>query len=379
MEEINNGKLINLFKVITWFDEKRWNQEIIQDTFYRQVLNDNTLQPEQKILIHWLIYITDRGKRADILWEKNTCLIKKLVVNYFQNTVKNTEDVDELFKEHNDDKSKQIWAYPADLESIRRTLILLLDYDKNIINFMTRKLSDWKSNYPENFIPRIAFSLYLLSYKDVGAKARTKDLKEKSRDILNEIMNKAKSILDNNDDFEKEFKDWYHGDKRWHKRVWAALRDYKKYEQLFNVFMKGIKSEDIQKIWRENFCNQLELPGDIWNIRFFEKCIKPIANDLRLSLRGKNAPRVIRELWEKIKPQESYPEQFDITFDFTSRMCNRNFCVICPFGCGAEMICIPSGDKKYCPVALIACGYIVKCDDNKCIIKDGVGRNICQQ
>lgn len=195
-------------------------------------------------------------------------------------------------------------------------------------------------------------------------------------------MEEAKDILKDDDKFEEEFRKWYGGSERWHKRIWAALRDCKKHGLLSEIFTKGIKDQNNQEVWNEDFTKQLELPGDIWNTRFFEKCIEPFAKNMEVSLRGKKTSKVVRDLWEKIKSKcpESYPEQLDITFDFVPRMCDKKFCEICPFGPnGAKSICIPSEDK-YCPVALISCGYIVKCTGNQgeCIIKEGTGKETCK-
>jgi len=33
-------------------------------------------------------------------------------------------------------------------------------------------------------------------------------------------------------------------------------------------------------VWKKDFTKQLELPGDIWNTRFFKNCIKPIAETI---------------------------------------------------------------------------------------------------
>ncbi len=371
--------LIEIFKVISWLDDKRWNHEradVFPDIFVEKVIKTEKLEPRQKILIHWLIYITDRGKRADVLWEKNTPKIKELVVRYFADGLSEKEEVKKLCEKH--EKENKIRAFPADLESIKRTLTLLLEYDKDIISFITRKLSKWETNYPEEFCPRIAFSLYLLSYKGVGSLAKSKMLREQNQDGLNEEMKDVKDALSDNDKFEKQFERWY--GQRWHKRTWAALRDYKKFRPLRDTFITGINVQTNKDIWRKDFTKQLELPGDIWNARFFKNCIRPIAK--KMGIKGSEAPKVARALWEKIRSKcpESYPEQFDISFDFTPRMCEKNLCAICPFGSnGAKLICIPTEDK-YCPVALTCCGYIVKCDGNqeKCIIKEGIGKGTCK-
>jgi hypothetical protein len=373
--------LIEIFKVISWLDDKRWKQEKIRpDTFVEKILEADELQPAQKVLVHWLIYITDRGKLADMLWENSTPKIKELVVRYFNESVSRKEQVAELWEKY--EKENKVRAFPADLESIKRTLILLLDYSKNIIKFMTRGLSKWANDHPKEFCPRVAFSLYILSYRDVQSLAQKDELREQNQGQLNKKIEEAKSILNTDAKFEEEFKEWYCGSKRWHKRTWAALRDYKKSRLLLEILIKGIQAQADQDVWRKDFTKQLELPGDIWNTRFFEKCIKPIAENMEVPLKGKKTPSVVRDLWRKIESKcpESYPEQLDITFDFVPRMCDKKFCAVCPLGPdGAKLICIPSEDR-YCPVALISCGYIVKCGRNRgqCAIKEGVGKRTCR-
>ena len=375
-----NDTLIEIFKVISWLDEKRWKEEIRRpDIFVEEVLENKELLPTQKILIHWLIYITDRGKRADILWEKSTPKIKELVIKYFDKKISKKEYAIELFENWEKEEKNKIPAFPSDLESIKRTLLILLDYDKDIIHFITRKLSEWSMNYPENYCPRVAFSLYLLSYKDVGSLAREKKLREFSQDELNKKMDVAKEILNDDAKFEKEFRKWYSGNERWHKRIWAALRDYKKHRLIQGTFTEGIRENANRNVWKKDFTEQLELPGDIWNTRFFEKCIKPIAETIGVN--ENNAPKVVRILWEKIKFMcpETYPEQFDITFDFVPRMCNKKLCDVCIFGKnGVDLICTPMKDK-YCPVTVLSCGYIAWCIDEQedCILKKGISRGIC--
>ena len=110
-----------------------------------------------------------------------------------------------------------------------------------------------------------------------------------------------------------------------------------------------------------------------------------------------NMPQIIRDIYNQLKNAKDidgfYPEQFDITFDFVPRMCSARACHICPFGKnGADLTCIPTKDK-YCPVALVSCGYVSKCtwegseswEGSKdlegwedCIIREGISRGICR-
>ncbi len=69
---------------------------------------------------------------------------------------------------------------------------------------------------------------------------------------------------------------------------------------------------------------------------------------------------------------DSYPEQFDISFDFVPRMCMNNNCDICPIGLlkyhsksGFSKTCVKNSNL-YCSVALIDCGYKTGCYVQEC-------------
>jgi len=371
-------KLVRLFKVISWLDDKRWNQE--RDTFVgkfnSEILNDYDLDPDEKILAHWLIYITNRGKDADALWENNSPIIKNLVKDYRDGKSVSNICVERLYK--NTEKGKEklaIRALPVDVKSIWRTLVVLLDYDKNIVTFMTENVEKWSK---DEFTTRLAFRLYLLSYKDIGGKLNKSDvleLLETPRKSEEEVQS-IRDILCEKSKFEEGYKVWK--SKRWHKRLWAALRDYKKHETLSEIFIKDIEKNK-QELWKKNFNEeQLELPGDRWNEKFYEHLIDPIAKVF--NVKGKAPPEVVRELWGEIRRKcpKSYPEQFDVSFDLAPRMCEKRLCKVCPFGKdGARSICNPGG--KYCLVALFTCGYLAECKEDGCVIKDDVGKGICQE
>ena len=73
-----------------------------------------------------------------------------------------------------------------------------------------------------------------------------------------------------------------------------------------------------------------------------------------------------------------YPEQLDISFDFTSRMCNNQFCDLCPFGKGSFKLCFEGDNQeKSCPVSLFTCGYRSPCNSTDCPIVKGIGIETC--
>ena len=95
-------KLINFLTIVTWLDRGRWEriEERIADDFGKIILRDKNLKPKERILLHWLVYITDRGKPAQTVWNSNTKLIRDHLVNpYMENKVQEKEEINEIFDE----------------------------------------------------------------------------------------------------------------------------------------------------------------------------------------------------------------------------------------------------------------------------------------
>jgi hypothetical protein len=128
--------------------------------------------------------------------------------------------------------------------------------------------------------------------------------------------------------------------------------------------------------------DQIELPGDVWNnSSVFRNNLFAEVIDMDRIPKTWGMPDIIRDIYEQLQGTEGienfYPEQFDVTFDFIPRMCNKKLCEVCLFGKnGVEHICIPTEDK-YCPVVLFSCGYIARCQQENCIIREGISKDIC--
>lgn len=173
--------------------------------------------------------------------------------------------------------------------------------------------------------------------------------------------------------------------------MWCCIRDYKKgpHSKIFEHAVKEASTADAEaliKIWNNLPMNKIELPGDVWNNNpiFREKLFTNVlkTDDIPKTW---GMPEIIRDIYEQLAEDNEindfYPEQFDITFDFVPRMCSKKLCSVCIFGGnGAEKICISTSDK-YCPVALISCGYMIMCaasTENNCRLKEGFAKGICQ-
>lgn len=159
-----------------------------------------------------------------------------------------------------------------------------------------------------------------------------------------------------------------------HKRLWAALRDYVKDKTFLGKKPAG---------WREE---ELELPVDQWNRKFFEGIVEPYFGELLRSVfrkkRKKYPPReFLREFYKQRKSdlQGLYPEQFDVTFDLR---CRLGDCEFCPLGgeewkkyCKAIQ---ESGEKSACPILKQVFGYIAGCRGKDCSLLSNPPPAVCK-
>ena len=268
---------------------------------------------------------------------------------------------------------------------MKRTLeVLERCFNKDLIEVMVRVSSYGDEN---DWVKKVACGLYLLTYDN-----RISDVDEICK------------VLCNKDEFKSYYKScrnklglWR--DELWHKRLWAALRDYLKsdihdYIKKRIEELRGRYEAYVLDRWDNphKYLDQLEVPGDRWNERFYEYVMKPILKRTGKGLNGR-VSRVIRQLYEYheyhdvFKAYGFYPEQFDVTFDFARLFCDRNLCSLCPLSSEKENIrrfCI--GDKvtkneKYCPI-LALLGYLQPCSPENCpvyeVVSEGKTLGLCK-
>lgn len=380
----DNESLIKVLKAISWLDSKRWNKDINYNfiNFFREDLTNS-----EKILTHWISYITDRQMPFEIVWDKGGYVFSEIIYEYSRNNLLPNQLLKNHLEIFTDNKGGKRFKFKSsdneyfasryvsdDYQNILQTLQILYNerYNKNLLNV----IFDIINNFVEetDLLIRVACGLHLLTYQLENKKA---------------IPNKINKILKSKKEFNKKVAEFKRNSTIGKKRLWCSIRDYKKgyYNFVFNEAIKEVycdEANELIRIWNELPMDQIELPGDVWNNSplFKNNLFANIINveDIPNSW---GMPKIIREIFSQLKTDKNldffYPEQFDITFDFVPRMCNKELCDVCLFGPnGAESICIPSSDK-YCPVALISCGYKAKCigtiDD--CLIKNGICKGIC--
>ena len=386
---INKDLLIEIFKRISWLDNQRWKY---YENYNFINFFSNDLKNHEKILTHWICYIADRQMPFEKVWDKGGYVFSELVCQYVRNDKTDPQKIlNKYYEEYKENKFRfrsktdnnitfASRFITEDYENILQTLEILDKYEvningkkfrRNIVAFVLHFLE--RFNNENDRLIRVACALYLLTY----------NLNRKKADTDNVI-----EILKDNKKFEEALKEFKKDSTKGKKRLWCCIRDYKKgfYKKIFCDAIKDITSDEIMKeLWENLPMEQLELPGDVWNNNYlFRDNLFAKVLNLNAIPESWKMPQIIRDIYEQLKNdvQEEikgfYPEQFDITFDFVPRMCSKKMCNVCLFReNGVDKICIPTKDK-YCPVALLSCGYVTECEEENCIIKQNKSKGICE-
>lgn len=378
----DKNSLIKICKVISWLDDRRWSDDNNYNfiNFFREDLSNS-----EKILTHWVCYITDRQMPFEVVWDKGGYIFSELVFKYCRNKTPLQEIIGEYYEKYLD-KGKERFRFKSsdnitfasryitdDYQNILNTLKVLNYYQRSIINFIINILKRFKDK--KDLLIRIACGLHLLTYQLNGKKANSKE---------------TLRILNDEREFEKKVEYFKKNSTLGKKRLWCCIRDYKKglYNKVFAEAIREVAGREASKlisIWNSLPMEQIELPGDVWNnSSIFRNNLFAKILDIDSIPKTWGMPEIIRYIYKQLKSSgeinDFYPEQFDITFDFVPRICNKKLCSVCPFGQnGVELVCIPSEDK-YCPIALLSCGYMAKCvrKEGDCILRGGVGKGICK-
>jgi hypothetical protein len=378
-----------LLKMIEWLDQRRWNSKTNYNIIQNKVFNKE-LSNSEKILVHWLSYITDRQTPFENVWTKGGIVFSGIVLDYRKGHSSfidspffdSGENGNSFFYKENKFSSRFI---TTDFKSILLTLKVLEGYNRNIIEYINKTYNKYsylpsqiKEGNPVNLIAFILHSMSYVGIKNNKGKIQIKDYYlevEKASQLNSELVSNPYIFKEKYTDF---IKNRFSGKKR----TWCCVRDYMK--SYFKTYFLGALNElenheDLKKVVNDgNQLQYLELPGDVWNLNsdFRESLLEPSMGKLS----KKNLPKELREKMNK----PFYPEQFDLTFDFVPRMCshpnnkiNRAMCKICIFGkSGMNQYC-HSNSELLCPITMICCGYENMCDPKNCLIKKEMGKGLC--
>lgn len=398
------ARLLDVIRIIDWMDSLRWKHE--EERYLATIAPFMKLNDDEKILAHWICYITDRMRPVVQVWKSGGTIFSQLVYDYSRSKIQTNTDFMALLKQNGGyvEKSRSgkidvfvskkkrdgedcnggieyAPRYGDDFLSVLRTLMILLEYKKSIVSYLKSMRPLWFGKDDE--MGRVAFLLYILSYENLNG-GLTELSPAGQRALINNGETQLGRIKRINEEFEKDYAEWSRS-KRYHKRLWAALRDYLKNPLLSEHFLHKLKIAPR----KEELLGQLELPGDVWNERFSDRLLKPLLTDLYLNgqpVYVNKSPITTRRLFEWLQQERGgmekyYPEQFDVSYSFASRMCENEFWRVCPFGeNGSLSICLreQNSESMLCPVILTTCGYFAECNPAGCPIVEGVGKGLCQ-
>jgi len=369
--------LVRLSKAVSWLDAARWLGKHPGNAVVRWAEGAG---PEVRILGHWLSYITDRMRKWEDVWHDGALIFSRVAADYVSAKPHHAK-VDEFLESYRgpgtSSRKMRAWClpsvgealyrcrFPADEESIYRTLRLLTRLEWSFVDHLKDLIHRFRSD-PKG-LRRVAHCLDILTYRI-----------EMSEDEALRLLQSEKALANN-------FARWDESACKGHKRLWAALRDYRKPGGNDSCY-HDLEQCDLS--WpSENFgLDQLELPGDVWNIRFFKCLVEPLAKKAAIPVTENSAlnARHIYEVVKSVEPESSfYPEQFDVSFDFAQRMCDSSACWYCPFWKGerssaghpAEMCRQQEGAP--CALALVTCGYWVDSGKSGCPFCQGGAHDLC--
>lgn len=401
---LHPDNLLEIWEIIRWLDDARWNEEETKKVLIPGPVFEK-LGNSQKILVHWLAYITDQQRPYQEVWMRGGPIFAEIVSEYRQGHI----DSIELLKDFTNqgDRTDRTDRFESKIQlidgekieytprfgmhilSIARTLYLLKFFDCDIVQYLSQHwefLESVKQGIDgDNLTSRIAFLLYLLSYAEITRGILSFHRHERAimRDLRN-YGSRLKRLLGDTSELTLQFEKWSKRDK-YHKRLWAGLRDYLKPRSTFREYLLGaldnLREERFKCFVRDQqneILESLELPGDIWNLRFMKRIFEE----------KMGSPEELRAQYQNLRVSHNigtrfYPEQFDVSFSFSPYMCEEIMEEYCPFRAHSRIreFCLhaigASTSQKLCPVAMITCGYTYYCQPGSCPIKDGVTNDLC--
>ena len=409
--EKDRGAIERIFGVASFLDAARWED---QGNYNLINFHSDKLSDDAKILTHWLCYITDRQTEFARIWDVAGFIFSELVDDMaVKRSIEllNPDCAESFFMRRKDYLHKDLFFdgsehdkylfishkktgansilqdygfekdmtpyfisrfYPSDYMAILYTLDALQHYDYSFAQFIGKFLDAHSSD--NRLLPKLLYALYLLTYEGVGQPKYTDIDYSKNKHAAERRTKNMLSKLSDNKRFDADFAIFSDALIFRQKRAWCSLRDFLKSPEFSKYFFSALKARGfagLEALNSNEVLTQLELPGDVWNNNpKFRHCI---LKDTGYKHRRDYFPELIRELFDNIRPASGYPEQFDVTFDFVPRMCDKNNCAICIYGTFVgkgkdfDRVCVRD-ESKYCPLALVSCNYKILCKGASCCL-----------
>lgn len=406
--------LKTVFALTSFLDKTRWG---LVDNYNLINFYSKKLTADDILLTHWICYITDRQMGFERIWDVAGFIFSDIVTSirtgkdifklnssnpkesFFiktndfvenvgnqENQPSNTDGYVFVGKHKIKDNERLSYYgftpneyaffssryYPSDYRSILFTFILLEEFEFSLSKFMIEIL---KQNIDKHdIVKRLLFSLFLLTYSDIGQPSKDQIDFEKWFNEGTLRKRKILNLISNTEEFENSYNGFCKTQIFKQKRAWCALRDFFKSPEFSLSFYTSLNAngfKNLPLLQNSDLLKQFELPGDVWNNNStFRNCM---LSGTPYEQSKSSFNKLVRNIYDSENIENGYPEQFDVTFDFVPRMCDKWNCDLCIYGKDVgygkdlEKICIKNS-SKFCPVALSSCGYKVKCDPNDCIL-----------
>lgn len=339
-----------ILKAFACLDEIRWSNSPNYNLI--NYCSDD-LTADEKLLTHWLSYITDRQMPFMRVWEiggyvlshlvrafeRCNCDVGALAAEYVQR--RDTDEGKIVLQCPKEGPNRRLELQETAEETVRfasryvpedaflifRTLTLLDETSgRRMARFLSWFMSDDLS-VGEN-IRRLAVALDGLTYS-AGGTVSADELQGKLEDLPRSASRDAEAIrTDASAWLESRRRSFYPFGK---KRLWCSLRDYLKSPEFNPHFVQALTDAGVVTAhrWRRESqelrqsLDELELPGDVWNNNavFANGLFMPY---LRNKPKTWDMPKTVREIYKALATELRgvfYPEQLDVTFDFVPRMC----------------------------------------------------------
>lgn len=403
LKVLNPERMKLILRTFSWLDDIRWsfapNYNLIN-------YSHSDLTSDEKLLAHWICYITDRQMPFLRIWEVGGYVLSHLVRTF----TRSRQPPESLVRYYMcqdgeylgiqcplEGPNSRLLPYPdttgpvyfasryipEDLVRILHTLVLLdVAADRDFGKFMAMAIQGSTSH--EAGIHRLAVALFGLTYSyrarvtkltlDAALKSAVAAAKAQGNSIRKDPEKWLSDQADAFDPFGK-------------KRLWCSVRDYLKSPEFNPQFVQALAAAGVRNHaeWERSnpkLCAALdgiELPGDVWNNNetFREGLFAPY---IKGHPKWWDMPRIVRAIKDKMgqQLQTFHPEQLDVTFDFVQRMCEPQFCHFCAFGRGISQLC-HAQKGKICPIPLVACGYEHVCDPDNCTMREDAVRGFCHR
>jgi len=343
--------LESFVKVCMKLDELRFRNTIDWKELAPNIHKNENLKNSEKIFLFWLCSVIDQFYNYEKIWtdgERAMLIVLK--------TCNSSSDFEALLSDIRKDKKGNVIA---DIPLNEENFTLVRDdflRIKNTLDYLAN--SKYEGDLHTRFIKLLG---------DAISSIEGSHRMLKFAHLLNCTLWENSRFLSVSERELEKFRN------KQRKRLWMFIMFLRRDPSILRIFEKAllevygkIEGKRIFSIWidEEKFSQkEIELPGDMWNIRLFK------AMGIR-----KNARRTARKL---SKIYGISPSVFDVTFEIGANKCTKG-CKNCPFG--DNELC-HKGTEKYCPIPdwlfLSTKEPKILCEPENCPIGKDLGKNLC--